>query len=146
VNRRSWTGTFAVLIATSMYLLPAPEAQAFDNNGACEADEVCVWRDADFTGCFWDWNQEASVDNLNDLKYDTCPGQKMGDSITSYRNNLKNYIMIFGEHPKFKGYLYCVGERASGNILPGFNDKASSMAATETLTTQDVNCNHIDRD
>ena len=100
---------------------------------------------AGFAGCFWDWNQEANVDNLKDLRYDTCPDQKLGDSISSYRNTTRSVVLL-AEHPGFKGYHYCIDERASGNVILGFNDKASALGISESLRTQDLECNYVDQD
>jgi hypothetical protein len=148
VNRRSWTGVVVVLIVSFSYFLPAPAARArpVDNNGACEDGELCLWRDANFSGCFFDWASEINVDNLKSVKYDTCPDQKLGDSISSYRNNYADYTLFLAEHPDFKGYHYCVEGRASGNVIPGFNDKASALAWTGTISNEDFKCNHIDQD
>lgn len=112
----------------------------------CEDGELCLWRDANFSGCFFDYSIELNHPNLKNAKYDTCPDQKLGDSISSYRNNYKSYTLFLAEHPDFKGYHYCVEGRASGNVIPGFNDKASAAAWNDWLSKEDFKCNHIDQD
>lgn len=139
-----------LMVATSVVASPAPPASADSEDGRCDDNEMCVFKDANSTGCVFDLlYDDATVEGGLDQNYTTCKGQKMKDSISSYQNRAPSWLMMW-EHPNQKGFLYCVVPRGSGNVLKGFNDKASSlaMANPEDFANYggEAKCNFVDRD
>jgi len=127
------------------YGLPAQNAEAAFNNRACEPDEVCLWMDANYQGCSYDGEGPWFGADLRKLHYTTCPSVNMNDNITSYRNMLRRNWLVLWED-QGKGATYCIAPQASGNVAPGFNDKASSMIAPEPSDFDRKECRYVDSD
>jgi hypothetical protein len=80
--------------------------------------------DANQQGCLW--HGGTISDDFRKDRYTTCPDRSPNDSVSSYRNDRGADWYVLWENPKNKGAAYCIGPKASGNVDPAFNDKASS--------------------
>lgn len=136
-----------VLVAT-----PAKQAGAAALDGVCDPGEWCVYKDSGFRGCVLDWYRDgaATGGDMNDTDYRNCRGQKVKDSVSSYRNGPDSWLMMW-EHPGGKGFTYCVAPGGTGDVLRNFNDKASTIAAVDpdefhSRFGGEGKCNHVDRD
>ena len=138
-----------LVVATGVVASPVKPASADTEDGRCEDNEFCVFKDTNFGGCVFDFFFDGTTDGGLDQDYSTCKGQKMKDSISSYQNRAPGWLMMW-EHPKLKGFLYCVVPGGSGNVTSGFNDKASSIAAADPEDFAryggEGKCNFVDRD
>lgn len=136
-----------VLAAAVSAGAPAERAEAASLDGACNAGEWCVFKDSNFRGCVLDYDGAIGGD-ISDDDYPGCRGQKVNDSVSSYRNG-SDLWLVMAEHHNGDGFLYCVAPKASGNVLRRFNDKASQIGAVDADTFREHierDCNHVDRD
>jgi hypothetical protein len=140
----------AVVLASGLLVSDAPEAQAAHKDKACDAEEMCFWKDAHMAGCTYDsdpFNEAARKDSHGDfskLRYVSCPKDSLNDSISSYRNNISAVNIVLYEHPNQQGLTFCINSGASGNVPSGFANRASSVGAYQDGQTQ--NCIYHDRD
>jgi hypothetical protein len=137
------------MVVPGLVVLPGTPATADPQDGRCEDNELCVFKDANAGGCVFDLFYDGTVEGGLEQDYASCKGQKMKDSISSYQNRSPAWLMMW-EHPDKKGFLYCVVPRGSGNVLKSFNDKASSLAAADPEDFANFGgerkCNFVDRD
>jgi len=143
----------AAALAAVLLITAAPDAQAAHKDRACDAGESCFWKDANASGCIYDYDpfqRPGKGDDARDFtkaRYVSCPGDSLNDSISSYRNNVEGLLIILYEHTNNAGATFCIYPGASGNVPPAFNDKASSMGGVpEGRGFHDVNCTYQDRD
>jgi hypothetical protein len=125
--------------------LPTNSATALIKDGACEGSELCLWMDANAQGCLYDSGYpNPGGEDLRKLRYNTCPSTSLNDNISSYRNGLHDWLVLWEDVGK--GTTYCIGPRASGNVLPAFNDKATTMVSVEPASYDPKGCRYIDAD
>jgi hypothetical protein len=124
-----------------------PPATAVDKNGVCDDGDVCLWRDGNLRGCLYDSDANNDDDNTNftNVRYNTCPKISLNDSVTSYFNNRDTWLELY-EHALYQGFHYCVAPRARGNVVAGFDNKASSYTRRPVNMMDEQRCNHVDRD
>ena len=113
---------FLLLLPIGLQILVPVEARA----EGCGVGEFCLWMDANEQGCLW--HGATTHEDFRKLRYGTCPDKGLNDSVTAYRNGSAGEWYVLYENPQYKGAAYCIGPKASGNVAPGFNDKASSSA------------------
>jgi hypothetical protein len=139
-----------LLVGTAgLVTVPVPHAGAAPLDAVCDGGEWCVFKDSGFRGCVFDYPDAPEANGNVDGDYVNCRGQKVKDSISSYRNNTGSWLVMW-EHPDGKGFQYCVVPGGSGDVIRTFNDKASSAATIQPADLHqyggESKCNHIDRD
>jgi Peptidase inhibitor family I36 len=146
LGRRNALVSLLLLLPVGLQMVVPFEAQA-GIDGTCGEGDLCLWMDANQQGCLWD---NGVHEDYRKERYTTCPDRSMNDSVSSYRNDRGVDWLVMWENPNFKGAAYCVGPKASGNVQPGFNDKASSstLLGNDQMTPENVRklCKWVDTD
>ena len=142
----------AALVLVAGLVVPTKAADAAEIDGRCDPGEWCLYKDSGFRGCMVDISYDAQQPTGGNLHgdYVGCKGQKVRDTVSSYQNPSKGWLVMW-EHPDAKGFAYCVVPGGSGEVLKNFNDKASHAASFHPQDFADQvggegKCNHIDRD
>jgi hypothetical protein len=112
-----------LLLPLGLQIFGSVEARAVPD-GTCGVGEFCLWMDANQQGCFW--HGAVTNEDFRKVRYTTCPDRSLNDSVSSYKNDRGSDWYVLYDNPQYKGAAYCLGPKASGNVDPGFNDKASS--------------------
>lgn len=145
-----------VLLAGGFVFVDANPASAAVGNGTCDSGEFCVWKDANFTGCFRDWvpiNNDYDWTNGSPLWNggpSGCKGTGMNDKVTSVRN--RSVLYTFGgmqnSNQVFWANAFCAHPLSSTGNLQNFyvfggwnpNDSFSAHATWD----DDVDCYYDD--
>jgi hypothetical protein len=106
------------------YVIDEPQAQA----QACAKNNVCVWRDTNWSGFFYQWPGH-SIPDLKTTRYQNCPDVSLNDSISSFTNSWEGDTtwLVFWVDTNMKGAVWCTTPHGSANVPGKFNDKFSSV-------------------
>ena len=120
---RRWTVVWVIgLAAAGLGVADPPRARA----ASCGQEHVCLWRDANMSGCVYEWNG-GYIPDMRTTTYQNCPGVALDDSISSVVNNQGGEgWMVFHVEPHEKGAAYCVAPQQAVNVPSKVNDKISS--------------------
>jgi hypothetical protein len=112
----------ALVVLTGVSLSAPKPARA---DGTCAERHVCVWKDANFSGC--KATLSFGSNSWKDTEHwDDCPGSP-ADEASSFMNRSVGSVW-FATKPNGKGSRLCAASGASGNVPTKFNDRFESHA------------------